>query len=70
MGLAFIALFGLGSILGMALLSVAIALPLRLSAEHLGRLYTGFTAAIGSSTCLLGLFIVYRHGVAPALGLD
>ena len=69
-GLAFIALFGLGSILGMASLSVAIAIPLRLSAARLGGLFNGLTALIGSSSCVLGLFVVYRLGVARALGLN
>jgi hypothetical protein len=61
MGLAYIALFGVGSIAGMALLSVAIAIPLRLSA--LGRLvwlHNVITMAVGAVSCLLGALIVYR----------
>lgn len=62
-GLAYIALFGVGSIAGMALLSVAIALPLRLSATaHLTWLHRGLTAAVGLFSCLLGALMVYRIG--------
>ncbi|HEY4646672.1 MAG TPA: hypothetical protein VIH25_10370 [Steroidobacteraceae bacterium] len=68
-GLAFIALFGTGSIIGMALLSVAIAIPLRLTAPRFGRLYKGLTALIGGLSCALGMLIVYRVGVAEALRL-
>jgi len=68
-GLAYIGLFGAGSVVGMALLSVVIAIPLRLTAPRLGRLYTGLTALIGGSSCALGVFIVYRFGVAEALHL-
>jgi hypothetical protein len=68
-GLAYIGLFGFGSIIGMALLSVVIAIPLRLTAPRLGGLYAGLTALIGGCSCALGVFIVYRLGVAEALHL-
>ena len=64
MGFVYIAIFGLGSILGMALLSAAIALPLRLSSRHLTRAHDGLSAAFGLGTVLLGCSIVYRIGVA------
>jgi hypothetical protein len=69
-GVALIALFGLGSIVGMACLSAAIAVPLRLSAARLGRVFNGLTGLIGGTSCALGLVIVYRQGIAQALGLD
>jgi hypothetical protein len=68
-GLAYIALFGAGSIVGMASLSVVIAIPLRLTAPRLGGLYKGLTALIGGSSCALGVLIVYRFGVVEALHL-
>jgi hypothetical protein len=68
--LLFIVLFGLGSIIGMAALSVAIAIPLRLSAARLSGLFNGLTALIGSSSCVLGCAIVYRLGIAPTFGLE
>jgi sulfite exporter TauE/SafE len=65
-GLLYIAVFGLGSILGMALLSAAIAVPLRLTSRRLGRAYHGLSAAIGLATMVLGCYILLRIGVGDA----
>jgi len=59
-GLAYIAIFGAGSILGMAVLSLAIAVPLRLTSTRLARVYGGLSAAVGVATVLLGCHIVVR----------
>lgn len=68
MGVAYIALFGLGSIAGMALLSMAIAVPLRRStAARLGWLHNGITTAVGALSCLLGALMVYRIGFVEGL---
>ncbi|MFN4281699.1 MAG: urease accessory protein [Alphaproteobacteria bacterium] len=67
LGMAYIALFGLGSIVGMAALSFAIGLPLRLTAHRLGALYGGLTAAIGLLTAALGASIVWQIGVVQGL---
>jgi len=56
---AYIVVFGLGSIVGMLLLSAAIAVPLRLSSRHLGRAHDGLSAAVGLATVVLGCWIVY-----------
>ena len=61
-GLAYIALFGIGSIAGMALLSVAIAVPLRLSARGMTWLHNGLQAAVGMATMAIGAGLVYRIG--------
>lgn len=66
-GIFYIAVFGLGSILGMALLSALIAVPLSISARWMGWLRSGMNAAIGTVTCGLGILIVYRVGVAGGL---
>ena len=66
-GLAYIAIFGLGSILGMALLSAAIAVPLRLTSRRLDRAYGALTAAVGLVTIGLGGVIVYRTGMTGGL---
>lgn len=66
-GVAYILVFGVGSILGMAVLSVAIALPMRASAPMLTGLHHGITAAIGAFTCALGLWIVYDIGISERL---
>ena len=60
-GVMYIALFGIGSILGMALLSAAIAVPLRLSATRMARLHNGLTVAVGAASCVLGLLVMYRQ---------
>jgi hypothetical protein len=62
-GLVYIAVFGVGSILGMALLSVAIAVPLRLTSQRLGQAYQGLSATVGLATVLLGGWIVVRVGL-------
>lgn len=58
---AYIAVFGLGSILGMLLLSAAIAVPLRSSARRLGRAHDALSAAAGMATLVLGCYIVLRN---------
>lgn len=66
-GLGYIALFGLGSIVGMALLSVVIAVPLRLSAVYLNRVHIGVKAAVGLFSCALGAWIIVDVGYLKAL---
>jgi len=58
-GFVYIAIFGLGSILGMAALS---AVPLRLTSRHLTRAHGGLSAGVGLATLVLGCYIVYRIG--------
>ncbi len=67
LGIAYIALFGLGSIGGMMALSFAIGLPLRLTAHKFGNLYSGLTFAIGLLTIFLGASIVWQIGVEQGL---
>jgi ABC-type nickel/cobalt efflux system permease component RcnA len=69
LGLAYILLFGAGSIAGMALLSVVIAIPLRFSAGSLARIHRGMTLFVGGFSCALGLFIVWQIGVSGGLFL-
>jgi len=54
-GLLYILLFGVGSIVGMALLSVAIAVPLRYSAVGLTRLHGLLHGAVGVATVAIGV---------------
>lgn len=54
LGLAYVALFGLGSVLGMAALSVTIALPLRYGARFVTWGYNGVHGAVGAATVVLG----------------
>lgn len=58
--MAYIALFGIGSMLGMGVLSFVIALPM-MSAARAGNLsFKGLNAAIGAGTAALGLFLMYE----------
>lgn len=67
MGIVYILLFGCGSIVGMALLSVVIAIPLRLSASRLAWLHKGMTIAVGLLSCVLGASMVYQIGIVDGL---
>jgi len=60
LGLAYIALFGIGSIAGMAALSAVIAVPMRLTSQRLGRAYNGLSALVGLGTVLLGCYVTFR----------
>ena len=57
-GIVYILVFGFGSILGMALLSIVIALPLRLSSNRFERTQKNFRLGIGIVTIFIGLSIV------------
>lgn len=59
-GLAYMLLFGIGSMIGMGLLSVVISIPLRASATGLTWMHNGLQALIGLLTCGLGGMVVYR----------
>jgi ABC-type nickel/cobalt efflux system permease component RcnA len=59
-GLAYVLLFGLGSIAGMALLSAAIAVPLTLTATSLTRANHAIQAAIGVATVGVGAHVIYE----------
>lgn len=66
-GLGYIALFGVGSIAGMATLSAAIALPLRWSAASLTGLHRTLTALVGAFSIALGAVMVVEIGWLGAL---
>jgi cytochrome c biogenesis protein CcdA len=66
--LAYLVVFGIGSLLGMVLFSVAISLPLRLSARRLSRVSRALEAALGVTNIALGLWIVAKVGVTPWTG--
>lgn len=66
-GLAYVALFGLGSLLGMAGLSAAIAVPLSLSADLLTRAGRALQFAVGAITVGLGCAIVFEQAQAAGL---
>jgi hypothetical protein len=59
-GLLYIALFGIGSMVGMALLSVVIAIPLRASARGVTWLHNGLQAVVGVATIAVGSTLIYQ----------
>jgi len=59
LGLVYIAIFGVGSIVGMGLFSFVIAIPLR-AASHMTWAYNGLQAVIGTATMALGIFTLVR----------
>jgi cytochrome c biogenesis protein CcdA len=61
-GLLYMLMFGLGSIAGMALLSLAIAVPLRYSAAGLTRLHRVLHGAVGLVTIAIGLATAFGAG--------
>jgi ABC-type nickel/cobalt efflux system permease component RcnA len=66
-GFVYIFLFGLGSIVGMALLGAVISIPLRYSATGLTWAHNGLKSLIGLFTISLGAYIVYDVGIASGL---
>lgn len=56
---AYIVVFGLGSILGMLLLSAAIAVPLRLSMRHFSGVHRALSAIVGLATLVLGVYVIF-----------
>jgi len=67
MGMIYIALFGLGSIGGMAALSVAIMLPLRHSAKRYAGMHQYLQLGIGAATTLLGISMMIDIGSSGGL---
>jgi hypothetical protein len=66
-GLGYIAVFGVGSIVGMALLSATIAIPLRLSGTYLTSVHRALVTCVGLSTLGLGMWVVYSVGFVGGL---
>lgn len=61
-GLIYIAVFGAGSIAGMAVMSIIIAAPMAFAARSLTWTFNSLKGAVGLGTVALGLFIIYRSG--------
>lgn len=66
-GMAYVALFGAGSIAGMGLLSVVIAIPLRFSAAYLTRVHRFLNVAVGVATVFIGAHLIYHIAVVERL---
>ena len=66
LGMGYVAVFGLGSIVGMGMLSVVIAMPLKLSAQYLLGLHRAMRALVGICSIGLGVSIVVEIGYLKA----
>lgn len=68
LGLLYVAIFGAGSILGMAALSAVISVPLTYSARQMTGMHRALQALVGIGASTLGLFTIraaaLAHGVA------
>jgi len=58
LGLAYIHLFGLGSVVGVALVSLAMALPLHYLGRHLPRIATLLGVATGVMSLAIGTIVI------------
>lgn len=65
-GIVYIALFGLGSIFGMAALSAVMVAPLRYVAVSMTWAYSALTAVLGSFSIALGSYTIYISFILPA----
>ena len=63
----YMALFGLGTMLGMALLSVVISLPLQKLANSLTWAHNALNAVTGTATVGLGVWLIYDIGISGGL---
>ncbi len=61
MAISYIVMFGLGSILGMGILSIVIAIPLWYSARSLTWVHQSLRGVVGISTILLGGYVIFQH---------
>ena len=66
-GLAYILLFGLGSVLSMGIMTVVIGLPFVISAGRLPHLNRTIQFAVGSLSILFGGFLMYQIGFVDGL---
>lgn len=67
LGLLYLAVFGVGSILGMMLMSGLVGLPFALGPRRVGGLSYGLQAAVGALSIAFGVWYAYRTGIANGL---
>ncbi|MBA2705147.1 MAG: hypothetical protein H0U60_15020 [Blastocatellia bacterium] len=67
LGLLYLAVFGLGSIVGMLLMSGLMGLPFALSSRRLGTVHYGFQMLAGGLSIAFGIWYAYVTGFASGL---
>jgi hypothetical protein len=63
----YIAVFGVGSMMGMAIMSLLLSVPARLTVEHFARTHLALRGLSGLFSVALGLLIVYESGLLNRL---
>lgn len=61
LGVVYMILFGVGSVVGMALFSAVISLPIRLSARSMTWAFNGLQGGIGVWTLVIGVSLITDH---------
>ena len=64
---SYIGVFGVGSIMGMSIMSLLLGVPARLTVEHFARTHLALQGLSGLFSVAIGLFMVYEHGVLNRL---
>ena len=67
LGLLYLAVFGVGSVLGMMLMSGLVGLPFALGARRVGGLSYGLQVAVGALSVAFGVWYAYRIGTSNGL---
>ncbi len=67
LGLFYLAVFGIGSIFGMLLMSFLVGLPFALSSRRLGGIHYGLQTAAGALSIAFGFWYAYETGIASGL---
>jgi high-affinity nickel-transport protein len=66
-GIAYLVVFGVGTIAGMLLITTALAMPVAYAARRFERLHRGLGLASGVLSVVFGLFLVYQIGFVDGL---
>ena len=64
---SYIGVFGVGSMMGMSIMSLVLGVPARLTVEHSARTHLALRGLSGLFSVAIGLFIVYENGVLNRL---
>jgi high-affinity nickel-transport protein len=65
--LAYLLIFGLGTVIGMMLITAVIAVPLRFGSVRIAGLHRHLRVASGAMSVALGLFLVHQIGIVDGL---
>src|SRR5579862_5618343 len=65
--IGYLLVFGIGTIMGMMLITAAVALPFTYTLKHFARLNQGLAIASGAISLSFGLFLCYQIGISDGL---